>query len=84
MIWNWQQKDWPNFKYDKTLLTDFERRFLYNAGIVLGAEKHLSASDKKSLIVSIAGDEALGTSEIEGEYLNRDSLQSSIRRYFGV
>ena len=83
MIWNWQQKDWPNFKYDRALLSNLEERFLYNSGIVLGAERHLSISDKKSLIVKIAGDEALSTSEIEGEYLNRDSLQSSIRNYFG-
>ena len=28
--------------------------------------------------------EALKTSEIEGEFLNRDSIQSSIRRNFGL
>ena len=58
MIWNWQQKDWPNFKYDRALLSNFEWQFLYNSGVVLGAEKHLSASDKKNLIVKIAGEEA--------------------------
>lgn len=83
MIWNWQQKDWPDFKYDKTLLADLEKRFLYNSGVVLGAKQHLSAADKENLVIKISGDEAFSTSEIEGEYLNRDSLQSSIRRYFG-
>ena len=29
-------------------------------------------------------DEAIKTSEIEGEFLNRDSVQSSIRRNFGL
>ncbi len=29
-------------------------------------------------------DEALKTSEIEGEILNRDSVQSSIRKHFGL
>lgn len=83
MIWNWQQLDWPNFKYDSALLTALEERFLHNSGVVLGAEKHLNPLDKENLIIKLSGEEALSTSEIEGEYLNRDSLQSSIKRYFG-
>ncbi|KJW03014.1 hypothetical protein REIP_1034 [Rickettsia endosymbiont of Ixodes pacificus] len=32
----------------------------------------------------LASDEALNSSEIEGEYLNRASVQSSIKRYFNI
>lgn len=84
MIWNWQHKDWPNFKYDQKNISDLEKRFINNSGVLLGATKHLSKSDKDNLVVMLASDEALNSSEIEGEYLNRDSLQSSIKRYFNI
>src|SRR5471032_2620579 len=45
---------------------------------------HLRDDDKQQLIVDLTADEALQTSEIEGEILSRDSLQSSIRRQFGL
>ncbi|AIF81167.1 FIC domain-containing protein Huntingtin-interacting protein E [endosymbiont of Acanthamoeba sp. UWC8] len=84
MTWNWQQEDWPNFKYDKSVLEGLENNFLKNSGILIGAFKHLSEDNKKKLIIEIISNEALKTSEIEGEYLNRDSVQSSIRRQFGL
>lgn len=45
---------------------------------------YLPETDKLILIIDMIGNEALQTSEIEGEYLNRDSIQSSIRRNFGL
>ena len=36
------------------------------------------------LKIELIGDEALKTSEIEGEILNRDSVQSSLRQQFGL
>lgn len=84
MIWNWQQPDWPNFSYDKSRLDESERQLLLGAGFAFGAFKHLDEEDKRQLTVELISNEALKTSEIEGEYLNRDSLQSSIRRQFGL
>ncbi len=83
MTWNWQQKDWPNFTYDKAQLEGFESQFLKGEGMLIGAFEHLKEEDKNNLIIDMISDEALKTSEIEGEYLNRDSVQSSIRRQFG-
>ncbi|WP_333877091.1 Fic family protein [Methylobacter sp.] len=84
MIWNWQQPDWPYFSYDKSLLDESEKQFLLGSGLVFGAFKHLNEGDKQQLTVELISNEALKTSEIEGEYLDRDSLQSSIRRQFGL
>jgi Fic family protein len=84
MTWNWQQNDWPYFSYDQSQLEVFERQFLKNEGFLLGAFRHLNEDDKTTLIVEIISMEAIKTSEIEGEYLNRDSVQSSIRRHFGL
>jgi Fic family protein len=84
MKWNWQQKDWPNFSYKLAQLQKFEEEFIYNSGITFGAYKHLSVEEQETLKIELIASEALKTSQIEGEILNRDSLQSSIRRNFGL
>ena len=83
-MWNWQQKNWPNFVYNKSALYNLEKDFIYKSGLLIGAYTHVYEDDKTSLVIDIISDEALKTSEIEGEYLNRDSVQSSIRRNFGL
>lgn len=84
MSWNWQKKEWPNFKYDENILKKYESTFLYNSGIFLGTLKHIIGEEKKLLSVEIICEEAFKTSAIEGEILNRDSLYSSILRNFGL
>ncbi len=84
MTWNWQQADWPEFTYDAEALKELEAAFLHQSGILLGALKHMSDDDKDQLTVDLISEEAIKTSEIEGEFLNRDSVQSSIRRQFGL
>lgn len=83
MKWNWQQRKWPEFSYDSDALAPYEARFLKESGLFLGAYKHIEDDQKQSLIIDMISDEAVKTSEIEGEFLNRDSIQSSIRRQFG-
>lgn len=84
MDWNWQHKNWPNFIYSTAALEQFEQNFIHKAGVMHGSMKHISDDDKKTLTINLISDEALKTSEIEGELLNRDSLQSSIRKHFGL
>lgn len=84
MSWNWEREDWPNFTYDAAALEEREGRFLRESGVFLGAFKHLDGSQRQSITIELISDEALKTSEIEGEYLDRESLQSSIRRQFGL
>ncbi len=84
MRYNWQYTDWPNFVFDVSRYTVAERQFLKNAGELAGSMRHVSDTDQENLRVELMSDEALKTSEIEGELLNRDSLQSSVRRQFGL
>lgn len=84
MTWNWQQKDWPNFTYNSEPLQALEKEFLHNSGILFGVFKHLDVKNQQSILIDFMSDEALRTSEIEGEYLDRDSIQSSIRKEFGL
>lgn len=83
-LWNWQLPDWPDFRYDEPRLRPLEAEFLRRSGVHVGSFSHLDPHDQESLKAELLSDEALLTSKIEGELLNRDSLQSSIRRLFGL
>jgi hypothetical protein len=83
MTWNWQKPDWPDFSWDEALLRKAEERFLLEAGMFVGAVKHLSPADQEQLVVEAMSLEAVTTSEIEGETLDRASVQSSIRKQLG-
>jgi len=78
--WNWQCEEWPNLSYLKEAILALEQQFSKKSGMILGAYKHISDNEKNTITINIMSDEALKTSEIEGEYLNRDSIQTSIRK----
>ena len=84
MKWNWQQKDWPNFKYSFSKIKQYEEEFLHNSGLLFSVFNSISNQDKENIKINLISDEALKTSEIEGIYLNRDSVQSSIQKNFGL
>jgi len=84
MKWNWQQSDWPDFSWKSNLLTKAEELFLVGSGVFVGTVKHLNSEHQDELIVELMSTEALTTSEIEGEILDRDSVQSSIRHQLGL
>ena len=84
MQWNWQHIDWPNFSYDAEAMAPLEQRFLRSSGEVIGAVRHFSEDDGSQLRIELLSDEAVKTSEIEGEFLDRASVQSSLRRQFGI
>jgi Fic family protein len=80
MPWNWQKPEWPRFAWDKTRLVKAEEEFLLESGVIVGTFKHLGQEDREQLTVESMSTEAVTTSEIEGEILDRASVQSSIRR----
>jgi len=84
MTWNWQQLDWPDFTWKSPLLAAAEQQFLVGGGIFVGAIKYLGEKDRNQLTVEAMSTEALTTSEIEGEILDRASVQSSIQRQLGL
>lgn len=84
MKWNWQLPDWRKFTYNTQPFESYEQKFLYLAGQSLGALKHIEKDGQKHLQIEILRDEALQTSEIEGEFLDQDSVQSSLRKQFGL
>lgn len=84
MAWNWQVPGWPDFRYDEASLAPLEQRFLMSSGEVLGAVQHVNATERDRLRIDLLSDEAMKTSAIEGEMLDRRSVQSSLRRHLGL
>jgi Fic family protein len=84
MRWNWEQTAWPKFSYDSKSLEALERQFLRRSGEFMGVFRHVGADDRNALRIELISEEAIKTSEIEGEILNRDSVQSSLRHQFGL
>ncbi|HKW15927.1 MAG TPA: Fic family protein [Terriglobales bacterium] len=84
MTWNWQQSDWPKFSWRSPRFDVAEQQFLLAAGTFVGAIRHLRDSERNQLTVQAMSVEAITTSEIEGEILDRASVQSSIQRQLGL
>lgn len=84
MAWNWTQPDWPDFRYDATALNPLEQKFLLSAGEILGAVHHFGQPERVQLRIELLSEEAMQTSAIEGEMLDRLSVQSSLRRHLGL
>ena len=84
MGWNWQDPNWPNFTYKPGAISEEEKQFLLNAGGSRALLKTLSSDERRKFTVEILAVEGLKSAEIEGEFLERDSLRSSIKRHFGL
>jgi Fic family protein len=84
MRWNWQQPDWGIFSFQEKLLRPWEDRFLQAAGEWKGSFLPLEAAEQTQLRLEMMSLEALQTARIEGEYLDRESVQASLQRLFGV
>ena len=69
--------DWPDITRDKARLALAEQQFLVGDGVLLGTVKHLGEEERNQLTVEAMSTEAVTTSEIEAEILDRASVQSS-------
>ena len=84
MKWNWQHKNWPQFSWDERTLMRAEARFAEGIGFAAGVSKHLDPGLYDAMMIELMSREATDTSAIEGETLDRESVQSSIRRHLGL
>jgi Fic family protein len=84
MRWNWQQNGWPRFEYDTVALEELEERFRIEAARLIGATSIIADDHRQQFTIALMSEEALQSSRIEGEVLNRDSVASSLLRQFGL
>src|SRR4051812_23808206 len=79
MKYNWQQSDWPKFRYDPTAFQPDLYRYAEATGRLAGSFPHLSPEMQEQAILELMVAEAVKTSAIEGEFLERGDVMSSIR-----
>ena len=82
--WIWQDKNYPNFTYDEKKLLPILLDIKYNQGLLNGVYKNINQNDLDKARLEILTTEAIDTSAIEGEILNRDSVRSSISNKLGI
>ncbi len=84
MKYNWQQKDWPVFTFDLQEIDDTLFTFAEETGRTGGMLNAMSEDLQMETVINTMVAEAIKTSEIEGEYLNREDVVSSIRNNLGL
>ena len=83
MKYNWQQSDWPHFQFKTHEIDHLLLNYLQNAGRLEGALRSFDKSNREETIIELLIAEAIKTSEIEGEFLSRADVASSIRKNLG-
>ena len=82
--WNWQHPDWPHFTWKTRTLDSAAQQFaegFNDQNVVL---RRAGEEDLYGLRIEWLTNEAVKTSAIEGEILDRDSIQASLLRRFGL
>ena len=82
--YNWQQPDWPRFKFILESVEDVLLSFSEKIGRMSGIMEALPDETKQDVVIDIILAEAIKTSEIEGEFPNRKDVLSSIRKNLGL
>jgi Fic family protein len=82
--YNWQQKDWPHFTYSLQEVEDDLFLLAEKTGRLTGMVSALPEETKMEALIELMVSEAIKTSEIEGEYLSRKDVMSSIKNNLGI
>ena len=83
-MYNWQHKTWPEFTFDSSSIDNELMKFMLKAGELKGIISALPEAISTETIIQIMVSEAIKTSEIEGEIINRIDVMSSIRKNLGL
>lgn len=84
MNYIWQHKNWPHFTYNTTSIDACITSFAVAFGEVKGILDTLQEEVKQDTLLQFMIDEAIKTSEIEGEYYSRQDILSSIKNKIGL
>lgn len=84
MKYIWQQASWPTLRWDSEALLPLVSHARLAQGKLLAKVARLGFKLNREAQAEILTEEALTTSAIEGERLNRDSVRSSVARHLGL
>lgn len=79
-----EQKEWPEFIWDKAGLSWLLAEVRYEQGLLLGQLGSLGFVTREEAALRILTQDAVNTAEIEGETYNPRSVRSSIARKLGI
>ena len=82
-MWIWNHPNWPNYSYDASAFAERVEVFYRTAERIAGQVEALSSSNQKNAVVDLMLSEAITTSAIEGENLDRGSVRSSLLNLIG-
>ena len=83
-MWIWQRPNWPHFTYEATRLADVFADYRQRAEQLAGRIARLPLDHQEEALVDLLVSEAIKTSAIEGEQLDRASVRSSIMAHIGL
>jgi Fic family protein len=81
---NWQHREWPDFKFELKNLENYLFQYYELVGHVSGILKAIPDDMQTETLLEIMVAEAVKTSEIEGEFLSRKDVLSSIKKNLGL
>ncbi len=84
MKYIWQADTWPQFKWDSAVLLPLIGRARALQGGLWERVSTLDASDSLGAQAEVLTEEAVKTSEIEGDRLDRGAVRSSVARRLGL
>lgn len=82
-MWIWQQKNWPDFSWDKDVIEPLLRQVRLKQGILLG-KVTMPLQDQKQTMLDTLLANIVHSSAIEGETLNAFSVRSSLANKLGL
>ncbi|MDX2164645.1 MAG: Fic family protein, partial [Gammaproteobacteria bacterium] len=80
----YQKPGWPRFHWDHEKVAQALHALTFEQGRLLGKMGNLGFHLQEEAILAAITDEAIKTSEIEGESLNREEVRSSVARHLGM
>lgn len=84
MIYHWQDKDWANFRYHQEAISEIVPAFLEKTVEMEYILEGLDAAEQQEELIRSMISEAIATSGIEGEFISRQDLMSSIKNRLGM
>ncbi|OXY82577.1 Fic family protein [Oceanimonas doudoroffii] len=80
----WQREQWPHFRWDETVLRETLDDLRLMQGRLLGRTETAPAQTDLEVEMDALIQNAIRTSEIEGEHLDVGSVRSSVARQLGL
>ena len=78
--WIWEHEDYPHFPYDTERIKNKLRQAEYLRGLLSGILSFANKKDLDEIEIASITDEIINTSQIEGEYLRRESVRDSVAK----